>query len=475
MDTFEPIRVAAAGLHKAVVAGGCDPLRPASVVGGAIEWLELEVFYLPAGDPALKGARAVFDEQSGMICCEQRAEAVARALLVAHEIGHAEIHAGSRACTEGDIDPSRSTEAAPVGLQRVEDYGARERKELQADVFARELLFPRVFAKKLHVEDGLSSMDIANRTELPIALVRQQLFDALLLPAAPSHPESTTGGSGNGVDRSQDDAVAQRGRPFQLQAGPGTGKTRTLVRRVSSLLAEGIAPDSILVLTFSNRAAAELAQRLTSVEPMAAPRLWIGTIHAFGLELVRRFHDRLDLPSDPTLFDRSDAIEVLEEIVPTLPLVHYRNLWDPVIVLRDVITAISRAKDELADPVRYRELSQRMLESAVTDEEEVTAQKCLEVYEIYKVYEQILRKNGALDFGDLIMRPTLLLESEPTLAKTVRLRHRYLLVDEYQDVNRASARLMKILAGDGAGLWVVGDTRQAIYRFRGRPPRTWAL
>lgn len=465
MDGFEPIRQAAVRLHEALVARGADPLDPSALIDAAIAQHDLELVWLPPGDPALKNARALFDEQSGTICCESSGARGARALLVAHEIGHVEVHAGSSTCAAGDIDPSRSTEAAPVGLQRVEDYGARERRELQANVFAREFLCPRALAARLHCEDGLSATAIADLTGLPLSLVRQQLFDALLLPPAPgpaSGPAYTPR-----PDPSQDRAARHRGTPFQLQAGPGTGKTRTLIKRVVFLLEEGIDPAAILVLTFSNRAAGELAERLALAVPDAAPRIWIGTFHAFGLDLVRRHHDRLGLPPSPTLFDRSDAIEILEEILPTLPLVHYRNLWDPAMVLRDVIGAISRAKDELVDPVRYRTLADVMLTSAGNEEERKAAEKCLEVAHIYDLYERAIRNRGAVDFGDLIMRPALLLEADPALSLTVQLRHRHLQVDEYQDVNRASARLLKAVAGDGKRLWVVGDARQSIYRFRG--------
>ena len=334
-------------------------------------------------------------------------------------------------------------------------------------MFAREFLLPLTLAARLHVDAGLAATAIANRTGLPLALVRQQLFDALLLPSAPPQAGVPIPTSPPRPDPSQDRAVTHRGTPFQLQAGPGTGKTQTLVQRVISLLAEGIDPAAILVVTFSNRAAGELAERLATATTEAAPRLWIGTIHAFGLDLVRRHYDRLGLPADPTLFDRSDAIEVLEEILPTLPLVHYRNLWDPAIVLRDIVAAISRAKDELADPARYRALAEAMLASAASDDDRVAAEKCLEVACIYEIYERALRERGGVDFGDLIMRPAVLLESDPVLAHTARLRHRHLLVDEYQDVNRASARLLKVVAGDGKRLWVVGDARQSIYRFRG--------
>ena len=382
MDGFELVRVAASRLHESVLSIGCDPVDPLTLVTTATDHLDLELAYVPAGDPALKGARALFDEQSGTICCEASGSERDRALLVAHEIGHAVIHADSSSCGAGDIDPSRSTEMAPVGLQRVEDYGARERRELQADVFAREFLLPRVVAERLHMEDGLGATRIANLTGLPLGLVRQQLFDALLLPqqSPPAKPAVPT--SPLRPDASQARAVSHRGNPFLLEAGPGTGKTLALVQRVSSLLAEGIDPAAILVVTFSNRAAGELVERLARANPEAALRLWIGTIHAFGLDLMRRHHDRLDLPPDPTLFDRSDAIEILQEKLPTLPLVHYRNLWDPALVLRDVIAAISRAKDELADPERYRSLAEAMLASATDSEERAAAEKCLEIASI---------------------------------------------------------------------------------------------
>ena len=470
MDSFEPIRSKAAALHEELVSEGKDPWDPLALVEAAVACCDLELVWLPPGDPALKGARALYDDQGGTICCEEDGDPANRGLLVAHEFGHAELHAGSATCVGSDIDPSRSTEAAPVGLQRVEDYGARERRELQANVFARELLVPLAFVRELHLEQNLTATAIAERLNFPVALVRQQMFDALLLPPMVVNQGSTPElPSAREPDPSQERAAAHRGEPFQLQAGPGTGKTRTLVKRVLSLLAEGTDPAAILILTFSNRAAGELSERLTVAAPEAAPKLWIGTFHAFGLDLVRRYHDKLQLAPNPSLFDRSDAIEVLEEILPTLPLVHYRNLWDPAMVLRDIVGAISCAKDEMVGPDRYRTLAKAMEAEAADHDEDarIAAAKCLEIAEIYDLYEEALRKHGGVDFGDLIMRPARLLEDDQTVRIGVQLRHRHVLVDEYQDVNRASARLLKMVAGDGERLWVVGDARQSIYRFRG--------
>lgn len=467
MDAFEPVREAASRLHVAI-AGETGALKPPmDIVRAALTHLKLDFAWLPSGDPALKGARAVFDDQSGTIFAGDVGEPGERALLIAHEIGHVCVHSGSAACAEHDVDPSRSTESAPVGLQRVEDYGARERRELQANVFARELLFPRALAQRLFVTEQRTAAAIAKDLDLPVPLVRQQILDvALLPPPARESPEPPLARTAQ-PDPAQDRAAAHRGAPFQLQAGPGTGKTRTLVKRILSLLAEGVDPASILCLTFSNRAAGELAERVAAVAPDEAAKIWIGTFHAFGLDLVRRHYDLLDLPPDPALFDRSDAIAVLEEILPTLPLVHYRNLWDPTLILKEVLSAISRAKDELVDAPGYRALAQAMRDKATDDESIEAAEKCLEIADIYDRYETAKKRHRAVDFGDLIMRPALLIEGNAAVRTTVQLRHRHVLVDEYQDVNRASVRLVQALAGDGKRLWVVGDARQAIYRFRG--------
>ena len=387
MDAFEPVREAASRLHVAI-AGETGALKPPmDLVRAALTHLKLDFAWLPSGDPALKGARAVFDDQSGTIFAEDVGEPAERALLIAHEIGHVCVHSGSAACAEHDVDPSRSTESAPVGLQRVEDYGAHERRELQANVFAREFLFPHALAQRLFVTEQRPAAAIAKDLDLPVPLVRQQILDvALLPPPAREFPEPSLARPAR-PDPAQDRAAAHRGAPFQLQAGPGTGKTRTLVKRILSLLAEGVDPASILCLTFSNRAAGELAERVAAVAQNEAAKIWIGTFHAFGLDLVRRHYDLLDLPPDPALFDRSDAIAVLEEILPTLPLVHYRNLWDPTLILKEVLSAISRAKDELVDAPGYRALAQAMRDKATDDESIEAAEKCLEIADIYDRYE----------------------------------------------------------------------------------------
>lgn len=469
MDATEAARREAERIHQAAVAEGDDPWNLLELVSREAARRDLDVYALTQGDSALKGGRAVFDSQAGCILYEDIGSAFDRAFLIAHELGHVVLEGGAEDVVTEGVEPDRSVEDAPVGIEKVFDYGARERREIRMDLFARELLLPRSVVRHLHVMDGLSSGDIAKRLGAPPQVVQQQLLDVLLLPAEDTSTESigipTTALT---PDPTQIAAAEHRHGAFQLQAGPGTGKTRTLVRRIESLLAEGVDPMSILVLTFSNKAANELSERLAASNPTAAVAMWIGTFHAFGLDIVRRFHDKFGLPPDPRLIDRSEAIELLEDELPRLPLRHYRNLWDPALDLSDMLHAISRAKDEVVDAARYRVLAQAMADNAGHDEEATTrAEKCLEVALLFETYERLMATGQLIDFGDLVAQPVRLVETDAEVRVALKARHQHVLVDEYQDVNRASVRLLKAIAGDGRNLWVVGDARQSIYRFRG--------
>lgn len=470
MDATEAARREAERLHRANVAAGGDPTRPLAFALQEATSRGLDVYALHEGDSQLKGGKATFDSQAGGILYEDRGSDFERAFLIAHELGHVVLESGTVDVVTVDVEPDRSMEDAPVGVDRVLDYGARERREVTMDLFAREFLLPRPVLRELHLNEGLTSDAIAMRFGAPLAVVQQQLLDALLLPPAEEpYPNGARALAGPLTpDPTQAQAAAHRGLAFQLQAGPGTGKTRTLVRRIEGLLAEGVDPTKILVLTFSNKAANELCERIAASHPVAAAAMWIGTFHAFGLDIVRRFHDRLALPPDPRLIDRTEAIELLEDEFPRLDLKHYRNLWDPALDLSDMLSAISRAKDEVVDAAGYRALAQSMTVQAGADQDAtVRAQKCQEVATLFEAYERLLTARQLLDFGDLVALPVRLVEGSAEIRDALHARHEHVLVDEYQDVNRASVRLLKAIVGDGHNLWVVGDARQSIYRFRG--------
>jgi len=210
-----------------------------------------------------------------------------------------------------------------------------------------------------------------------------------------------------------------------------------------------------------------MAERIARKHPEAARAMWIGTFHAFGLDIVRRFRKELGFDADPRLLDRTEAVELLEHEFPRLGLLHYRNLYDPTNEIADILSAISRAKDDVADEAAYLALAESMKAHASSEEENIAAEKAIEVARVYAVYEILKRSRKCVDFGDLVSLPVRLLEREPIIREHFQQSYDHVLVDEYQDVNRSSVRLLSALRPDGKNLWVVGDVRQSIYRFRG--------
>lgn len=409
-----------------------------------------------------------------------------QALLAAHELGHLVLHRPEDCCelsTSGVGSGSRA-------LSRVETYGPRERRELLANVFAREFILPRHVARRLFLDEGLTASEIAKRIGLPVATGRRQVLEALLRPDDGPLPTASTPALMT-LDPSQQKAVDHKGRALLVEAGPGAGKTRTLVARVERRLSDGVPPSKILALTFSNKAAAELSDRIGERRPEEAAEVWTGTFHAFGLEVMRLYYDKMGLGPDIRLVSPSQAVEMLEEHLPLLRLKHFHDLRHPGAKLRDLLKPISRAKDELIQPPRFRELAEHAFEEArarlaeaagaprkkqvEAEKAVIAAEKTLEAATVYELYEDTLRRAGCVDFADLVMRSTLLIENDAEVRQSLRDRYREILVDEYQDVNRACARLLKALHGPDTTLWVVGDSRQSIYRFRGASSRNMAL
>lgn len=296
------------------------------------------------------------------------------------------------------------------------------------DLFARELLLPRPFARELHLDRNLSAADIADRLGAPYEIVAQQLLDALLLPPVITEAEAVRERAEPNPDQRK--AIAHRGAPYLLTAGPGTGKTQTLTARVESLLTDGVDPREILVLTFSNKAAGEMSDRIAGLDAGAAAAMWIGTFHAFGLDVLRRFGDRIGIDQGFRLMDRAEAVELIEDEFPRMDLVHYRNLYDPSLVIRDLLSAISRAKDEVVDAQAYRDLVSAMVEAARdgTEGDRELAAAAEEVARTYMLYER-LKGPGRLDFGDLVMQPVKLLEQDGGLRAHFASTYRHVLVD----------------------------------------------
>jgi superfamily I DNA/RNA helicase len=465
MDAVELARQKAAGLHLLAIQQGLDPWKPYEFAVAIARQQGYDVEHAVPGASMLDGGRAKLLPSDELILHELRGTRFEQALLVAHEVGHALLGDAEDSTPSKDMDFARPAEAAPVGEDRVVDYGRRQRREVQMDLFARELLIPRAHVRAQHLQQGLTARDLACRLDAPYEIVAQQLLDALLLPEVTATDKQA---KDHGLNPSQLAAARHRGCAFLVAAGPGTGKTQTLISRVEELLLQDkVDPRRILLLTFSNKAAGEMADRIAGKQPEAAAALWVGTFHAFGLDLIRRFHEALDLPKDPRLIDRTEAVELLEHEFPQLGLQHYQDLYDPTLVIYDMLAAISRAKDEVVGPEDYMRLAQAMRASAISDEQKLAAAKALEVARVYAKYEELKRGRNCVDFGDLVYLPVKLLEGDENVRQHLSQLYDHILVDEYQDVNRSSVRLLKALRPSGENLWVVGDAKQSIYRFRG--------
>ena len=194
-----------------------------------------------------------------------------------------------------------------------------------------------------------------------------------------------------------------------VDAGPGTGKTRTLVHRLEGLVNERMPPSSILALTFSNKAAEEMRERISAMNPRAAIEMWTGTFHAFGWEILAKHAERVGRTINIRLLDEAGCLALLENnLHPPQPSHTILNIYDPALELREVLRAISRCKDELIHWEQYKAEAEAACSSADPAERE-KGERASEVAAIYKVYEKLLVENDAVDFGDLVMLPAKML------------------------------------------------------------------
>ncbi len=474
MSHWTELRRQARAQRRALLeATGGDP-APEALIAAAATATGLRIKGKPSGHPLLAGGEGRLDLDNGALWYD-RDGAPHRALFVqAHELAHYWLHRESFACSAQQIDPEAEEGGEDFGADRAEAYSPRERQEREANVFAREFLLPGDELERRFVGDGQTAQAIAEATGFPERVVLHQLSRALL--TTEGDEEVTEDGPRPGLDASQRAAAHAPSGPVLVEAGPGTGKTTALIGRISFLLDQGVEPDRVLALTFSRKAAEEMRTRLARSHPEAAAALWMDTFHAFGLELLRKHGPW----PDPGVVDPVDALLILEDLLPELDLYHFRNLARPAEGLKPILSAISRAKDELVDPARYRALAEAeharalaALEATEGCKEEKAASKAVEAAEraleaaaVYETYQAHLQSHGLYDFGDLVHQAVVCL-GEEAVCEAVHARFQHVLVDEAQDLNHASAELLRRVAGDGAGLWAVGDLRQAIYRFRG--------
>ena len=252
------------------------------------------------------------------------------------------------------------------------------------------------------------------------------------------------------LNREQQKACFQTKGPVLILAGAGSGKTRVITHRIAYLIEErGVDPWNILAITFTNKAAGEMRDRVEDILGGSSQGVWISTFHSMCVRILRRYIDLLGYDPKFVIYDTSDQKTLMKEACRQL------RIDTKTLKEREILSAVSAAKNELMTPLQYHE------------ENDWESFRKKQIGMAYEEYQRLLRKNNALDFDDLLMLTVELFKSHDEVLATYQQRFTYIMVDEYQDTNTAQFELVRLLAGSRKNLCVVGDDDQSIYRFRG--------
>ena len=245
----------------------------------------------------------------------------------------------------------------------------------------------------------------------------------------------------------QKEAVINIDGPMLVLAGAGSGKTKVLTTRVAYLIEQGVSPFNILAITFTNKAANEMKERVTNLVGNDAKMIQISTFHSFGLSIIKKHYKELGFKSNFTILDSDDSLSTIKRILKDM------NLDTKVYSPKFIRNKISSCKNELMSPGEFEKYA----------DDEITGI----AVEVYKKYQEKLRINNSVDFDDLLMLPIILFKENPNILEYYQDRFQYILIDEYQDTNRVQYILTKMLAAKYQNICVVGDPDQSIYGFRG--------
>ena len=253
----------------------------------------------------------------------------------------------------------------------------------------------------------------------------------------------------DGLNDKQKEAVLTVDGPCLVIAGAGSGKTKVLTHKIAYLLREkDVKPWNILAITFTNKAANEMKERVENLVGEIAKDMWIGTFHSICVRILRRYIDRIGFTSSFIIFDSSDKRTLVKQCLKQL------NIDDKMFSDRAVISEISNAKNEMLEPDMYKLRTNNELRKET-------------IAEIYSLYQKKLKENNAIDFDDIINFTIKILSENPDVLEYYSEKFKYVLVDEYQDTNKAQFTLISMLAARYGNITVVGDNDQGIYSFRG--------
>ncbi len=266
----------------------------------------------------------------------------------------------------------------------------------------------------------------------------------------------------------QKKAVTHGNGPLLIVAGAGTGKTTVITKRIAWLINEGKAsPEEILALTFTDKAAGEMEERVDKLLPYGYADLWISTFHSFAERILKQHAIDIGLPGDFKLLNTTEQWLLIRENLDKFNLDYYRPLGNPTKFIHAMIQHFSRAKDEVIGPEEYLEYAENIKLNKDSKDQGDEKSRLLEIANAYHIYQNLLLENSALDFGDLINYTLKLFQERPKILEHYRKQFKYILLDEFQDTNWAQYALIKLLAAPDNNLTVVGDDDQSIYKFRG--------
>ena len=250
------------------------------------------------------------------------------------------------------------------------------------------------------------------------------------------------------LNKEQQEAVITTEGPLLVIAGAGSGKTKVLTTRIAHLIKNiGVDPSNILAITFTNKAAKEMKERVVNLLGPIAYQIQISTFHSFGLSVVRDNYELLGYKKEFTILDSDDSLLIVKRILKDM------NLDSKIYNPRAIRNRISSAKNEMVLPEELERFSACDFDEKVVD--------------VYRKYQEKLESNNSLDFDDLLLRPIELFNNHPEVLNEYQERFKYILIDEYQDTNEVQYTLTKLLSKKNKNICVVGDESQSIYAFRG--------
>jgi DNA helicase-2/ATP-dependent DNA helicase PcrA len=263
-------------------------------------------------------------------------------------------------------------------------------------------------------------------------------------------------------------AVTHGQGPLLIIAGAGTGKTKVITHRIAYLIASKLArPEEILAVTFTEKAANEMEERVDLLIPYSYSFVEISTFNSFGERVLRDYGIELGYSPDFKLLDDVEQAIFFRNHLFHFPLNYYRPLSFPTKHIRELLDTIKRLKQEGIQPEEYLKYSQKLSQKASTEADKESALKHLEVSQVYREYQQLLKSEGKIDFEDQVLLVVELFKKRPSILKEFQEKYKYILVDEFQDTNYIQFELLKLLAAGRRNLTVCGDDDQSIFRFRG--------